>query len=162
MSRVKGVSYLASMLHDHAVVKDLCWQTTSNYPLCCPEYALAFGSLLWGVGSKSEGYRWSGDRLDKSWVVLYHQCLQQVKLIQLSQEEHTLLHSPVYGDHDSLLFQDPGYGGTEENDSTVENTEPLMLRGWKGRLHLKCTVLQKFSTRWLWLHQDISCPVSCL
>ena len=47
MSRMRGVSCnLASALHHPAVVHVLKhWQTTSNDPLRCPDYALEFGSF---------------------------------------------------------------------------------------------------------------------
>ena len=48
MSRMRGVSCnFASMLYHPAVVDVLKrWQTTSDDPLCCPEYALEFGSFF--------------------------------------------------------------------------------------------------------------------
>lgn len=45
----------------------------------------------------------------------------------MSEKQHFLLHSSRYGDLVSLRFQGPGYGGTEEIDSTEEHTEALML-----------------------------------
>ena len=48
MSRMRGVScnYVGVLCHPAVVDVLKCWQTTSNDPLRCPDYALEFGLFL--------------------------------------------------------------------------------------------------------------------
>lgn len=121
MFRVKRVSYnLARELHNPAVVNVLKhWKTTSDDPLHCPDYA-EFDLLLWGGGSKPEGYTWREDRLDDRCGELYHQCLQH--LFRCLRKNFLLAMATVFLSQfrslDVMVLRNL-------RDSTVETREPF-------------------------------------